>query len=79
LSGKRVVQMVRLQNAVIRRWLVPALLCLLAGSALADGEEAGDGPHTRLAEVGDLQVLGHAARAAGVPILLMFASEECPY
>jgi len=69
----------RLQNSIIRQWLALVLLCLFAGPALADEDEATDGPHTRLTEVGDLQALGRAAREAGVPILLMFASEVCPY
>ncbi len=68
-----------LQNSFTHQLLAATLLCLFAGLALADEGEAGDGPHTRLTEVGDLQALGAVARQAGVPILLMFASEECPY
>jgi len=36
-------------------------------------------PHTVLPQIDDLQALGEHARQQGVPILLMFASEECPF
>jgi len=71
--------MSRFQHSIVRPWFVLMLLGLFAGPALADEDEATDGPHTRLTEAGDLQALGQAARRAGVPVLLMFASEECPY
>ncbi|HHH49262.1 MAG TPA: hypothetical protein ENK51_10305 [Gammaproteobacteria bacterium] len=71
--------MSRLENFIIRQGFVLVLLGLFAGPVPADEEGAENGPHTRLVEVDDLQALGQTARQAGVPILLMFASEECPY
>ncbi len=72
--------MSRLQNSIIRQWLALALLCLFTGPALAEEDDtAEDGPHTALTEVDDLQALGRMAREASVPILLMFASEDCHF
>ena len=72
--------MTKLQNFITQRWLVLALLCLFAGPALANEDDrAGNGPHTVLMEASDLQALGRIVREAGVPILLMFASEDCHF
>ena len=71
--------MSRFHTSLVRPWFALALLGLFAGPLPANEDEAENGPHTRLTEVGDLQALGQVARQAGVPILLMFASEECPY
>ncbi len=72
--------MSRLQNSIICQWLALALLGLFALPVLADEDDmAEDGPHTQLTEVSDLQALGRMVREAGVPILLMFASEDCHF
>lgn len=64
-------------------WQVLALLLLLLPvitvMADEDVDEEDDGPHTLLTEVEDLAALGAVARESGVPILLMFASEDCHY
>ena len=69
--------MIGLQNFITQRWLTLALLCLFVGPLLADEDE--DGPHTVLIEVSDLQALGRIARETGVPVLLMFAREDCHF
>lgn len=58
-----------------------ALLCSVVGPLMADehDKDEADAPHTLLPEVDDLMALGETARDAGVPILLMFASEDCPF
>ncbi len=72
--------MTRLQNFITQRWLALALLCLFAGPVLSDEDDtAEDGPHTALTEVDDLQALGRMVHEASVPILLMFASEDCHF
>ena len=70
-----------LSNALFRQVLFAALLTLFCPPLLADEEDESDdaAAHTLLTEVVDLQALGQRARAVGVPILLMFASEDCHY
>ncbi len=69
------------RNTILRWGLFALVLCLLSTPLLAgdDDESDADAPHTRLTEVVDLQALGLLSRDAGVPILLMFASEDCHF
>ncbi len=69
--------MIRLRHFITQRWSVVMLFCLFAGQLLAGEDEAS--PHAVLTEVSDLQALGRIAREASVPILLMFASEDCHF
>ena len=72
--------MSRLQNSIIRQGSALILLGLFTLPVLADEDDmAEDGPHTQLTEVSDLQALGRIVYEAGVPILLMFASEDCHF
>jgi thioredoxin-related protein len=67
----------------MRLWLMALLISnLFVGFAFAEEEDAEDGlvpAHLRLAASLDMVALGKLSRDKGVPILLMFSTEDCRY
>ncbi len=61
------------------RWLTLLLFCLPVCAVFAGEDEEDADAHTLLTEVENLSALGDVVRESGVPILLMFASEDCHY